>query len=73
MACEVIGRAGLKGCGWSMSLTRLDAQKNMAHVLSEREIGAEDQMPSDYLEPVKALWQDAGVGKAGIHGGEERR
>lgn len=42
----------------------------MAHILSEREIGAEDQMPTDYLEPVKALWKDGGVKSAIAKGNE---
>ncbi|CAG9949696.1 unnamed protein product [Clonostachys rosea f. rosea IK726] len=44
--------------------------KHMALVLIEREIGLEERMPLDYLEPVKALWQDAGV-KAAIAKGNE--
>jgi guanine nucleotide-binding protein subunit alpha, other len=42
----------------------------MAHILVDREIGAEDRMPADYLDPVKSLWQDAGV-KAAIAKGNE--
>lgn len=45
-------------------------QKNMAHILVDREIGAEDRMPPDYLDPVKSLWKDAGV-KAAIAKGNE--
>ncbi|CAH0059157.1 unnamed protein product [Clonostachys solani] len=47
-----------------------DQDKHMALVLVEREIGLEERMPLDYLEPVKALWQDAGV-KAAIAKGNE--
>jgi guanine nucleotide-binding protein subunit alpha len=47
-----------------------DNEKNMAHILVDREIGAEDRMPPDYLDPVKSLWKDAGV-KAAIAKGNE--
>lgn len=42
----------------------------MALVLVDREISAQEQMPADYLEPVKALWTDGGV-KAAIAKGNE--
>lgn len=42
----------------------------MAHILVEYEIGAEDKLPQDYLEPVKALWADSGV-RAAIAKGNE--
>lgn len=42
----------------------------MAHVLVEYEIGAEDKLPQDYLEPIKALWGDDGV-RAAIAKGNE--
>lgn len=42
----------------------------MAHVLVEREIAAEDRLPLDYLEPVKALWMDHGVRTAITKGNE---
>lgn len=42
----------------------------MAKVLVEREISAEEPMPADYLEPVKALWQDGGVKSAIAKGNE---
>lgn len=45
-------------------------QKNMAHVLVEREISAEEQMPTDYLVPIKALWSDNGVKTAIAKGNE---
>jgi guanine nucleotide-binding protein subunit alpha, other len=45
-------------------------QKHMAHVLVEREIAAEDRLPLDYLEPVKALWADQGVKTAIAKGNE---
>jgi guanine nucleotide-binding protein subunit alpha len=46
---------------FEMSLLLTTLQKNMAHVLVEREIAAEDRLPLDYLDPVKALWVDKGV------------
>lgn len=45
-------------------------QKNMAKVLVEKEISPEEPMPVDYLEPVKALWADAGVKSAIAKGNE---
>jgi len=47
-----------------------DNEKNIAHILVEREISAEEQMPTDYLEPIKALWSDGGV-RAAIAKGNE--
>ena len=45
-------------------------QKNLALMLVDREIAAEDKMPPEYLEPVRALWADGGV-KAAIAKGNE--
>ena len=45
-------------------------QKNMAHILGDREIGAEEPLPADYLEPVKALWQDEGIRQTITKGNE---
>lgn len=42
----------------------------MALILVEREISAEEKMPTDYLEPIKALWSDGGV-RAAIAKGNE--
>ncbi|VUC20234.1 unnamed protein product [Clonostachys rosea] len=53
-----------------ISFEKPESEKHMALVLIEREIGLEERMPLDYLEPVKALWQDAGV-KAAIAKGNE--
>jgi len=36
----------------------------MAHIMVDFELGANDQMPLDYLEPIKKLWVDGGVRKA---------
>uniref|UniRef100_A0A8H7KB39 Uncharacterized protein n=1 Tax=Bionectria ochroleuca TaxID=29856 RepID=A0A8H7KB39_BIOOC len=54
----------------NISFEKPESEKHMALVLIEREIGLEERMPLDYLEPVKALWQDAGV-KAAIAKGNE--
>jgi guanine nucleotide-binding protein subunit alpha len=45
-------------------------EKNMAQILVECEIGAEEKMPQSYLAPVKALWQDAQVQAAIAKGNE---
>lgn len=42
----------------------------MAHILVEHEISAQDKLPEDYLEPIKALWVDSGV-QAAIGKGNE--
>ncbi|TQS33135.1 hypothetical protein Golomagni_06529 [Golovinomyces magnicellulatus] len=47
-----------------------DNEKFMAHILVEHEISPEEKLPQDYLEPIKALWQDKGV-KAAIAKGNE--
>ncbi|GAO15188.1 uncharacterized protein UV8b_04647 [Ustilaginoidea virens] len=47
-----------------------DNEKHMAHILVELEISPEDKLPQDYLEPIKALWQDHGVKQAIAKGNE---
>ncbi|EQK97639.1 hypothetical protein G6O67_004666 [Ophiocordyceps sinensis] len=47
-----------------------DNEKYMAHLLLEREVGLQESLPRDYVEPIKALWQDSGV-KAVIAKGNE--
>ena len=42
----------------------------MAHIMVDFELGANDAMPVDYLEPIKSLWADAGVQKAILKGNE---
>ncbi|PKS07835.1 hypothetical protein jhhlp_006443 [Lomentospora prolificans] len=44
--------------------------KNMAHILVEQEIHPNDPLPQDFLDPIKALWQDEGVRKAIEKGNE---
>lgn len=53
----------------SQRLTGL-AQKYMAHILLERDIGLQESLPRDCMEPIKTLWQDSGV-KAAIAKGNE--
>ncbi|KAF4122664.1 guanine nucleotide-binding protein subunit alpha, other [Geosmithia morbida] len=45
-------------------------EKNMALLLVDREICSEERMPSEYLDPIKALWEDGGV-KTAISKGNE--
>ncbi|KAK4089947.1 guanine nucleotide-binding protein alpha-2 subunit [Purpureocillium lilacinum] len=33
----------------------------MSTILEKREVGPEDRFPQDLIDPIKALWQDAGV------------
>lgn len=49
---------------------RSNPQKNMAHILVEQEISANDPLPKDYLDPIKALWADGGVSRAMEKGNE---
>jgi guanine nucleotide-binding protein subunit alpha len=45
-------------------------EKNMAQILVDAEISAEERMPPTYLEPIKVLWADGGV-RAAIAKGNE--
>lgn len=45
-------------------------EKNMAHILVEQEIHPNDPLPQDFLDPIKALWQDEGVRRAIEKGNE---
>ncbi|UNI15378.1 G-Protein alpha subunit [Purpureocillium takamizusanense] len=47
-----------------------DSKTLMSKVLEKREIGPEDQFPQDLVDPIKALWQDAGVKTAFLKGCE---
>lgn len=42
----------------------------MAQITVDLEIGAEDKMPQQYLEPIKALWEDSQVQAAIAKGNE---
>ncbi len=33
----------------------------MAHIMVDFELSANDNMPMDYLDPIKKLWMDGGV------------
>ncbi len=54
--------------GISFSLP--DSEKNIKHILVHFELGANDTLPADYLEPIKQLWQDDGVKRAIAKGNE---
>lgn len=45
-------------------------EKNMEHILVEFELNANDPLPSDYLDPIRALWLDDGVKQAIAKGNE---
>lgn len=49
---------------------RRDEQKNKQLLLVDKEIGPNDPLPPDYLQPIKSLWADAGVQKAILKGNE---
>jgi guanine nucleotide-binding protein subunit alpha len=42
----------------------------MAHILVDTEISANEPLPPDFLDPIKALWQDGGVKRAMRKGNE---
>ncbi|KAK0619779.1 putative G alpha subunit 2 [Immersiella caudata] len=45
-------------------------QKNMAHIMVDYEMRADEPLPMDYLQPIKRLWQDGGVMQAIQKGNE---
>ncbi|KAK3365828.1 guanine nucleotide binding protein, alpha subunit [Lasiosphaeria ovina] len=45
-------------------------EKNMAHIMVDYEMTADEPLPTDYLEPIKKLWLDGGV-RAAIEKGNE--
>ena len=53
-----------------LSLTEFVSQKNMAQIMVDYEMTADEPLPDEYLEPVKKLWLDGGV-KAAIEKGNE--
>jgi guanine nucleotide-binding protein subunit alpha len=53
-----------------MDFEHPENEKNMAQILVECEIGAEEKMPQSYLAPIKALWEDAQVQAAIAKGNE---
>ena len=42
----------------------------MAHIMVEQEVSANDSLPKDFLDPIKALWRDGGVKRAIEKGNE---
>ncbi|KAH8195296.1 hypothetical protein TruAng_010545 [Truncatella angustata] len=54
----------------SIEFENKENEKNQALILVDHEISLNDNLPEDYLEPVKALWADAGVQKAVLKGNE---
>ena len=42
----------------------------MAYIMVDYEISANQPLPADFLEPIKALWQDGGVRQAIAKGNE---
>ena len=42
----------------------------MAHIMVDFELGANDPLPADFLEPIKKLGVDGGVKKAIAKGNE---
>lgn len=42
----------------------------MAHIMVEVEISPRDDLPQDYLEPIKKLWADGGVKQTIAKGNE---
>ncbi len=42
----------------------------MAQIMVDYEMSANEPLPSEYLEPVKKLWQDNGVKRAIAKGNE---
>ncbi|KAI4598669.1 G-Protein alpha subunit [Pestalotiopsis sp. 9143b] len=48
----------------SIEFGNKDNEKNQALLLLDCEISPNDNLPEDYLDPIKALWADAGVQKA---------
>lgn len=55
---------------FDIEFTNPDNEKNMKHILVEFELGANDPLPNDYLEPIKTLWKDDGVRRAIAKGNE---
>lgn len=68
MACNGVGCHDVGAR--TLANMRSNPQKNMAHILVEQEISANDPLPKDYLDPIKALWADGGVSRAMEKGNE---
>ncbi|KAK6076828.1 g protein alpha subunit [Seiridium cupressi] len=54
----------------SIEFENKDNEKNQAMILVDHEISPNENLPEEYLEPIKTLWSDAGVQKAVLKGNE---
>ncbi|KAH8162412.1 hypothetical protein CIB48_g5819 [Xylaria polymorpha] len=55
---------------YAIEFEREENERNKELVLVDVEIGPNDPLPQDYLDPIKSLWADAGVQKAILKGNE---
>ncbi|KAI1332802.1 G protein alpha subunit [Xylariaceae sp. FL0255] len=55
---------------YSIDFERKENEKNKEMILLDAEIGPNDSLPLQYLQPLKTLWLDAGVQKAILKGNE---
>ncbi|KAI1438508.1 G protein alpha subunit [Xylaria sp. CBS 124048] len=55
---------------YSIEFALKENEKNKELVLTDVEIGPNDPLPEEYLQPIKSLWADAGVQKAILKGNE---
>ncbi|KAI1159011.1 G protein alpha subunit [Nemania serpens] len=55
---------------YAIEFERDENEKNKEIILVDKEIGPNDPLPPDYLQPIKSLWADAGVQKAILKGNE---
>ncbi|KAI0473280.1 G protein alpha subunit [Xylariaceae sp. FL0804] len=55
---------------YSIEFDQRENEKNKEMVLADVEIGPNDHLPEDYLQPIKSLWGDGGVQKAILKGNE---
>ncbi|KAK5629164.1 hypothetical protein RRF57_004879 [Xylaria bambusicola] len=69
MSCHIFDSSHSAVRKKALSLSVLSS-KNKELVLVDVEIGPEDPLPQDYLEPIRSLWADAGVQKAILKGNE---
>ncbi|KAK2068316.1 hypothetical protein P8C59_002959 [Phyllachora maydis] len=45
-------------------------EKNMAHIMADYDVNANEPLPTDYLDPIKQLWQDDAVRRTIAKGNE---
>ncbi|RYC55606.1 hypothetical protein CHU98_g10606 [Xylaria longipes] len=55
---------------YAIEFERKENENNKELVLEDVEIGPNDPLPPNYLQPIKSLWADAGVQKAILKGNE---